>query len=421
VGREALKRPAVLAVIDEIARKLGRLRYVRKTLAITEYLKEINRVMHGGDPAAYRLPTDRRVIAAYLEMAAGQDRERLEKLVNFEYSKANVTIMTAWPNTKRMRHILDEIRGYLARDDVKKRLGPGLEVEVTGMAPMLAHVADRMVDGQIKSFFSALAVICLMMILVLWSVRVGLLAMIPNVLPIVVTLGLMGWLGINLNVTTVMIASIALGIAVDDTIHMLVRMRYETRQAGGDHDRGVNRALHSVGRAVVFTSLVLSGGFAILLLASLIPAGHFGIMVSVTMLTALLADVVLTPALIHWVKPWTASRDSAAATAAATATAAAGQLPAPSAAARAPTAGAAGPTEAQPAGNAPTARAVQGQQTAAAAREVQAGTRGAPTGREVDAPARAGSDADPATGDAAAQRDPAEEDTAAKTGRAPDR
>jgi hypothetical protein len=241
----------------------------------------------------------------------------------------------------------------------------------------------------------------------------------------------MGWLGINLNVTTVMIASIALGIAVDDTIHMLVRMRYETRQAGGDHDRGVNRSLHSVGRAVVFTSFVLSGGFAILLLASLIPAGHFGIMVSVTMITALLADVVLTPALIHWVKPWTASRDSAAAAAAATA--AAGPTPASSAAAQAPIAGTAAPPETPPPGNAPPTRAVYGQETVSAADDDHAETRGAPAGSEVDAPAdvdpaagadadpAAGADADPAAGADAAETEPMEGDAAAKTDRAPER
>jgi predicted RND superfamily exporter protein len=127
--------------------------------------------------------------------------------------------------------------------------------------------------------------------------------MIPNVLPILLTMGLMGWLGITLNVTTVMIASIALGIAVDDTIHMLVRIRAE-RRAGRSHDEAVRRTLQSVGRAVVFTSVVLSGGFAILLLASLVPAAHFGILVAFTMLTALLADLVLIPVLILWLKPW---------------------------------------------------------------------------------------------------------------------
>ena len=147
-----------------------------------------------------------------------------------------------------------------------------------------------------------------MLMLVLWSVRVGLLAMVPNLIPIVVTLGLMGWVGVSLNVTTVMIASIALGIAVDDTIHVMVRARAETRVAGGDHDAGVRATLHSVGRAVVFTSVVLSGGFAVLRLASLIPVGHFGLLVSFTMGTALLADLVLTPALIHWIRPWRGER-----------------------------------------------------------------------------------------------------------------
>jgi predicted RND superfamily exporter protein len=146
-------------------------------------------------------------------------------------------------------------------------------------------------------------VICVMMVLVLWSFRVGLLAMIPNVLPILLTMGLMGWIGITLNVTTVMIASIALGIAVDDTIHMFVRIRTESR-AHDDHHEGVQRSLQSVGRAVVFTSVVLSGGFAVLLLASLVPAGHFGILIAFTMLVALLADLVLIPVLILWLKPW---------------------------------------------------------------------------------------------------------------------
>ncbi|MFH2005196.1 MAG: efflux RND transporter permease subunit [bacterium] len=301
--RERLRDPQVLGVIDEISTRLSRLKYVRKVISITEYLKEVNRVMHGGDPKHFRLPTDRRVIAAYLEMAAGRDREGMERLVNWEYSKANVTVMCAWPNTRRIRRVLSEVNRYLARPDVKRRLGKDVTVEVTGVAPMLANVADKMVNGQIKSFFMALVIICIMMVAVLWSFRVGLLAMIPNVLPILLTMGLMGWLDITLNVTTVMIASIALGIAVDDTIHMLVRMRSESRQRGS-HEEGVQRALQSVGRAVVFTSVVLSGGFAILLLASLVPAAHFGILIAFTMLTALLADLVLTPVLILWLKPW---------------------------------------------------------------------------------------------------------------------
>ncbi len=301
--RERLRDPKVLAVLDELTSLLKKLGWVRKVISITEYLKEVNRVMHGGHPKHYVLPRDRRVIAAYLEMAGGRDREGMERLVDWDYTRANITVMCAWPNTRRVRKVLQEVQRFLARPDVKRRLGKDVKVEVTGMVPMLANVADRMVAGQVKSFFAALVVICVMMVLVLWSFRVGLLAMIPNVLPILLTMGLMGWLGITLNVTTVMIASIALGIAVDDTIHMLVRIRSESR-AKGNHEEGCERALQSVGRAVVFTSVVLSGGFAILLLASLVPAGHFGILIAFTMLSALLADLVLIPVLILWLKPW---------------------------------------------------------------------------------------------------------------------
>lgn len=302
--RERLRDPEVLAVLEELTQRLKKLGWVRKVISITEYLKEVNRVMHGGHPRHYRLPKDRRVIAAYLEMAGGRDREGMERLVNWEYSQANITVMCAWVNTRRVRAVLQEVQRFLARPDVKRRLGKDVSVEVTGMVPMLSNVADRMVAGQIKSFFAALAVICVMMVLVLWSFRVGLLAMIPNMLPILLTMGLMGWLGITLNVTTVMIASIAMGIAVDDTIHMLVRIRDESR-AHDDHNVGVQRSIQSVGRAVVFTSVVLSGGFAVLLLASLVPAAHFGILIAFTMLTALLADLVLIPVLILWLKPWT--------------------------------------------------------------------------------------------------------------------
>ena len=201
--RERLRDPVVLAVLEELTQQLAKLGWVRKVISITEYIKEVNRVMHGGHLRHYRLPKDRRVIAAYLEMAGGRDREGMERLVNWEYSRANITIMCAWPNTRKIRTVLQAVRRFLARPDVKRRLGKDVTVEVTGMVPMLSNVADRMVAGQIKSFFAALAVICVMMVLVLWSFRVGLLAMIPNVLPILLTMGLMGWLDITLNVTTV--------------------------------------------------------------------------------------------------------------------------------------------------------------------------------------------------------------------------
>jgi hypothetical protein len=207
-------------------------------------------------------------------------------------------------SSKAMRDILGDVKKELQRKETTDALGRDVAVDVTGLGPLLSHVSDRIVASQLWSLFVALGVICVMLVLVLWSARVGLLAMLPNILPILLTVGLMGWLGVTLNITTVMIASIALGIAVDDTIHFLVRARSETRRTG-DAEQGLDSALRSVGRALIFTTAVVSAGFLVLLLATLTPARHFGVFSAIAMVTALIADLVLLPMLLRWIRPWT--------------------------------------------------------------------------------------------------------------------
>ena len=226
--REKLRDPKVLQAMDLFAARVRRVPGVRKVVAISEYLKEVNRVMRGGGAGHYALPTDRRVIATYLELVSTQDADAMENLIAEDRASANVTILTRAHSSAELRGILDAIQKTLASPDIRGRLGADVAVEVTGLGPLMASVADRIVVGQLRSCFVALGVICLMFVLVFWSVRTALMALVPNVLPILFTVGLMGWIGVSLNVTTVMIASIALGIAVDDTIHMLVRARRET-------------------------------------------------------------------------------------------------------------------------------------------------------------------------------------------------
>ena len=302
-GREKLRDPRVLEAMDIFAAAVKKMPGVRKVVAISEYLKEVNRVMHGGAPGQFSLPSDRKVIATYLELVSGQDADAMENLISTNRAAANVTILTRAHGSAHLRQILDDIQKVLARPEIRSRLGPDVAVEVTGLGPLMASVADRIVAGQLKSCFVALGVICLMFVLVFWSVRTALMALVPNVLPILFTVGLMGWIGVSLNVTTVMIASIALGIAVDDTIHMLVRARRETLRTG-DHLAGLGHALATSGQAIVITTFVVGGGFLVLLLASLIPPQRFGVLTALTMFVALAADLLLLPVLILWLKPW---------------------------------------------------------------------------------------------------------------------
>jgi predicted RND superfamily exporter protein len=140
-------------------------------------------------------------------------------------------------------------------------------------------------------------VIAFLMFCLLRSLKAALIALIPNVLPVLLTLGVMGALGISLNFATLMVMSVALGIAVDDTIHFLVRYRREL-QSDPDVDKAIgNTILHS-GRAMTFASAAMAAGFGLFILSDFAPSRSFGFLMAFTMFTALLADLFLLPYLI---------------------------------------------------------------------------------------------------------------------------
>ena len=136
-----------------------------------------------------------------------------------------------------------------------------------------------------------------MMCAVLGSVRVGLLSMIPNLTPVILTLGVMGWLGIPLDYVKLLIGCVAIGIAVDDTVHMIVRYRHEFRVCG-NYQEALAASLKDVGRALFITSAVLVAGFMVCLFSTMRSLSDFGVLVACTIFIALLADFFLLPALI---------------------------------------------------------------------------------------------------------------------------
>jgi len=127
--------------------------------------------------------------------------------------------------------------------------------------------------------------------------------MVPNLFPIVVTMGIMGWTGIRLDTATIMITSVAIGIAVDDTIHFLARFKMELLRNGGDYDLAIRETVRSVGRAIVFTSIILFWGFISLTLGHFKPTVYFGFLTSLTMIVALVGDIFLLPVLLKTFRP----------------------------------------------------------------------------------------------------------------------
>ncbi len=187
-------------------------------------------------------------------------------------------------------------------------LGGGIEAHVTGSSVLVARTIDDITRGQMRSLLGALLVIYGVLATLFGSFRIGALALVPNALPILVYFGLLGLSGITLNATTGLVASIVLGIAVDDSIHFLSRFNTEARRVA-DERIGVERALSTVIRPVTFTTAAMCLGFLALLASELRNPMDFGVLAAATLAFAWLLDLTFTPALasrLRFVTLWEA-------------------------------------------------------------------------------------------------------------------
>ena len=176
-----------------------------------------------------------------------------------------------------------------------------VDVHVTGAILVANRALRHIVGDTFRSLTTAFVVISILMALLFRSVKIGTLAMIPNLLPLLVTLGVMGFAGITIRTSMVLIFALSLGVAVDDTIHILARYRQEL-EVDGDIAGALRRSVSTTGQAIVFASMLLVAGFAIFLSSSFYGLFQFGFLGAVALSTALLADLFLTPVMIQTFK-----------------------------------------------------------------------------------------------------------------------
>jgi len=198
------------------------------------------------------------------------------------------------------RELIERVEA-IAREEFGES-GPGVRpVEATGLYVLLTFLIESLLRDQVVSFVLAAIGITVMMALAFRSVPVGLVALLPNLFPIVMVIGAMGWMGLPVNIATAMIASVSLGLTVDSSIHYISGFR-RARAAGYDVASALERTHAGVGRAVVLANLALVVGFSVLTLSHFIPLVYFGILVSVAMLGGLAGNLVLLPVLLAWVE-----------------------------------------------------------------------------------------------------------------------
>jgi predicted RND superfamily exporter protein len=296
-GREnGLHEPALLDRIDEMRRHSLRIQmrdvYVGKTVSLVDVLKEIHQALNEDRPEFHAIPRDRRLVAQELLLFENSGSDDLEDVVDPQFRVGRFTMKVPFVDAIQYAAFLDTIDR-----DFRQILGDGVGVTITGLMALVGRTLSAVIHSMAKTYLVAFLVITPLMVLLVGSLRIGLLSMIPNLAPILVTLGVMGWFEIPLDAFTLLIGSIAIGLAVDDTIHFMHNFR-RYYERSGDIRGSVRETLASTGQALLFTSLVLSTGFFLYMLASMRILFFFGLLTGFTIIVAFLADVLLAPALM---------------------------------------------------------------------------------------------------------------------------
>ncbi len=217
-----------------------------------------------------------------------------QHVINANRKVGRISFLTDDSGTSRFFELRDLV------DELNENMPQGLTVEVAGFMEM-AHEASRLiVTTMLESFLVSLLAISILISLIFRSIRVGLVSIVPNVFPIVVALGINGWLGINLRIGIVMIYSLGLGLAVDDTIHLITRYRQERkRHPDGERRPQLLRSLKGCGPALITTSIVLAIGSLSYLPSNFRSLRDVGLLLTTIVITALLADLFLLPHLLE--------------------------------------------------------------------------------------------------------------------------
>jgi hypothetical protein len=173
--------------------------------------------------------------------------------------------------------------------------------EVTGFYVLLASLVDSILADQWRAFVVATAGIWVMMLIVQRSAALATVALVPNILPILLVTGLMGWRGVPINMGSAMIAAVSMGLSIDSSIHWLAAFR-RARRSGHSVDAALRVVHHSVGRALVLSTLALIVGFAVLCASEFVPTIYFGVLVSLAMLGGLAGNLLVLPVLVKLVE-----------------------------------------------------------------------------------------------------------------------
>ena len=282
-------KPDFIQKIDQFKQSILQIDEISKVVTPGDYISIINEQVSG----SREIPQSLDEVHSLVELGIDQ----MGTMLNEDYSKSRISCKVSDLDYKRSIEIKNKIR-----DLSKSIIGNDISTIITGSTLLALSTNRHLVKNLTMSFIIAFIIIFISIVILFRSLRLSLLAVLPNIIPLRIAGGVMGDLGIKLRPSTAMTFSIALGIAVDNTIHFLARFRQEYIDCG-EHIKAVTNTLLTTGKAIISTGIILSLGFIVLYFSEFVPNHEFGILATIIIITAVSGSLILLPVMIMLVKP----------------------------------------------------------------------------------------------------------------------
>ena len=288
--------PGLLNSLDRYEQELKMLPNVGTVTSLATIVRKISKALNDSTESGYdAIPPSQQAIAQYLELySMSGDPADLEQYVSFDYTKTLMTIQYQADNLAQVRQIPDMLHRLSQKDSLTPVIG--------GPSLTDKDISESVEHGQYYSLLAAFVAILILLSLIFKSIYAGMLGSLPLVFAVLCTFGLMGWLGIELNIVTALLSSISIGLGVDFTIHVLWRIKWELA-SGNDYAGSITSTLKTIGRGIIINACSVMLGFAVLFLSAFPLIRSFAFLIIVSLILCLVSGLVLVPAMCYLFRP----------------------------------------------------------------------------------------------------------------------
>ena len=287
--------PLFLTEVDQFAEWYREQPPVRHVSVITDTFRQLNKSMHGDDPAHYRIPETQELAAQYLLLYEFSLPEglNLNNQIDRSRSATRVSVSAITLDSQALLELNARAENWLQKN------APNISsVNSTGPAALFAYIGQRNIQAMLVGTVVVLVAISIILLFALRSIRLGLISLVPNLIPAVLGLGVWGLTVAQVSLSLSVVVAMTIGIVVDDTVHFLSKYLLAKRQYGYDTEKAIRYAFHTAGKALFTTTVVLVVGFLIFSFSPFVPTAQVGVLTAMIIGFALIADLTLLPALL---------------------------------------------------------------------------------------------------------------------------